>query len=129
VSWLRVELDEGRASFRPGEVVRGTASWSLDAPPAAVEVRLIWFTQGKGDRDVGLVESVPAAAPGAEGGLSFAFTLPDGPYSFSGTLVSLLWAVEAVALPASDAASAELVVSPSGREILLPRETPDAGAR
>jgi hypothetical protein len=129
VSWLRVELDEGRASFRPGEVVRGTASWSLDAPPSAVEVRLIWFTQGKGDRDVGLVEAVPAAAPSAEGGLSFAFTLPDGPYSFSGTLVSLLWAVEVVALPASEAASAELVVSPSGREILLPRETPDAGAR
>jgi len=129
VSWLKVELDEGRTSFRPGEVVRGTASWSLEAPPAAVEVRLIWFTQGKGDRDVGLVETVPCPAPGAEGRQAFAFSLPDGPYSFSGTLVSLLWAVEVVALPASDAALAELVMSPSGREILLPRETPDAGAR
>ncbi len=128
MSWLKVELDEGRTSFRPGEVVRGTASWSLEAPPSSVEVQLIWFTQGKGNRDVGSVESVPAI-PGAEGRHAFAFTLPNGPYSFSGTLVSLLWAVEVVALPASEAALAELVVSPSGREILLPRETPDAGAR
>lgn len=129
MSWLSVSLDEGKSAFRPGEVVRGTASWSLDAPPEGVEVRLVWFTAGKGDRDVGVVATEPCLVPAGEGRQNFAFTLPDGPYSFSGTLVSLLWAVEVVALPGADGARAELTVSPTGQEIVLPRETPDAGAR
>jgi hypothetical protein len=44
---------------------------------------------------------------------------PSGPYSFSGRLISLLWALEAVAEPGGEVARREIVLSPSGEEVRL----------
>ena len=53
------------------------------------------------------------------------FTLPAAPYSFSGKLISLIWAVELVA-DDSDSARWEFVLGPDGAEILLdqPNDAP-----
>jgi len=51
----------------------------------------------------------------------FRFRLPEGPYSFSGKLISLLWAIEVVASPGDMAGRAGIVVSPSGREVVIGR--------
>jgi hypothetical protein len=120
VSWLRIETRDGVTAFRPGDEVEGTVRWRFDQPPRSLELRLFWYTQGKGDQDVGVVETLPYADPGSEGHRAFCFRLPAGPYSFSGKLISLLWAIEAVAEPGAQAERCELVVSPTGREILLP---------
>jgi len=118
MSTISVTLKSG-PGFRPGETVEGTASWQLDAAPEAVEVRLFWRTEGRGTPDVGLVGSVRFDSPGAEGDRSFAFPLPEGPYSFSGKLISLLWGIEAVAVPSDDTGRAEIVLSPIREAIRL----------
>jgi hypothetical protein len=123
VSWLQVEMRDGVTAYRPGDEVAGTARWRLDLPPRAVEVRLFWYTQGKGDQDVGVVDVLKIDGAGIEDSRPFQLRLPAGPYSFSGKLISLLWAIEVVADPGG-AGRCEIVVSPTGREILLPETVP-----
>ena len=130
MSWLRIETRDGVTAFRPGDEVEGTVRWRLDQPPRSLELRLFWYTQGKGDQDVGVVENLPLAEPGLEGSRSFLFHLPAGPFSFSGKLISLLWAIEAVSETGAgtQAERCEIIVSPTGREILLQPQAPSTGA-
>lgn len=116
MSWMEVTAE--RAAHRPGEELRGEATWHLAAAPESLSLRLFWYTQGKGTQDVEVAETLEIE-PSAEGSREFRFLLPEGPYSFSGTLISLVWAVELVAEPGGEAARAEIVVSPTGREIRI----------
>jgi hypothetical protein len=116
---LKIILRDERRNFRTGETVEGVAGWRLEEAPRSVELRLFWFTRGKGTEDVGVVNQVNFPAPQNEEGRKFSFTLPAEPWSFSGQLISLIWALELVAEPGGHTARVELVVSPSGQEILL----------
>jgi hypothetical protein len=126
--WIRIETRDGSTAFLPGETVEGTVAWHFDAPAWRVELRLLWYTEGKGDQDVGIVESVPFANPGAEEIRPFHVRLPQGPFSFSGKLISLVWALEVVAEPGARAERLALTVSPTRREILLSSGGAVAGA-
>jgi hypothetical protein len=116
---LEIVLRDERRSFRPGETVEGVAVWRLDEPPKSIELRLFWFTRGKGTEDVGVVNQMRFDAPQLTEGRDFSFTLPARPFSFSGELISLIWALELVVEPGSHSTRVELVVSPSSEEILL----------
>jgi hypothetical protein len=119
MSLIQVEIRDGNTSFRPGDPVEGTVFWQLEPPPEEIEVRLFWYTQGKGDQDVGVVETFPFPSPTPTDRRQFRFRLPEGPYSFSGKLISLAWAIEVVAQPGDVAGRAEITVSPTGAEIRL----------
>ena len=121
---LGIETQYGANAFLPGETVEGTVSWQLDRPAETVELRLLWYTQGKGDQDVGVVSIVPFANPGLADRRTFRVRIPEGPYSFSGKLISLLWALEVVAEPGSLASRLEITVSPTRQEILITRRPP-----
>jgi hypothetical protein len=116
---LRILLQDEQKNFRVGETVEGVAGWRLEKPPTSVELRLFWFTRGKGTEDVGVVSQIRFDAPQQEEGRKFSFTLPEEPWSFSGQLISLIWALELVAEPGGRNARVELVLSPTGQEILL----------
>lgn len=117
-SVITIELDGGRTAFRPGELLTGSVAWRLDRPAKDLEVRLFWFTQGKGTQDV-RVTAIRRLDVGLHGRGGFRFKLPDSPYSFSGKLISLTWAIEAVAQPGERSARAEIVISPEGKEVRL----------
>jgi hypothetical protein len=119
VNRLEISTEGGRLAFHPGEELRGTASWSLDAPPTRVELRLFWRTEGKGSQDVGVAETLSFDGAAPEERREFRLRLPPGPYSFSGKLISLIWALELVAEPGADASCQDITVSPTGREILI----------
>jgi hypothetical protein len=116
---LKIGTRENRRNFQPGEELEGAAGWELEVKPASVEARLIWFTRGKGTEDVGLVHTVCFERPQAAEARPFRFRLPEHPYSFSGKLISLIWAVELVALPGKQSARCEFVMAPAGQEVLL----------
>lgn len=118
MSWARLETEHGRTTFEPGDEVAGTAAWSLPEAPTSIEIRLFWHTAGKGTLDLEVVETQVCDAL-AEGRREFRFRLPAGPYSVSGKLVSVAWAIELVAEPSGDAARAEITVGPGGREVRL----------
>ena len=119
--FILVETRDGTTSFRPGDVVEGTVRWQLPEPPEEIELRLFWSTEGKGDQDLELMQTVPFGNPGALDCRTFRVRLPEGPYSFSGKLITLRWALEVVAQPGDHAGNLFLTVSPTGEEIQLHR--------
>jgi hypothetical protein len=126
---LRLGLREDRKQFRPGDELTGAAGWELDRPPEAIEVRLIWFTRGKGTEDVGVVQTVRFDQPKAAEARPFSFRLPLAPYSFSGKLISLIWALELVVLPSKQSTRIDFVVGPEAKEVVLPQVPPPTSSR
>ena len=124
---IRLGLRENQTAFRPGEMITGAVLWEFEKVPASAEVRLVWFTRGKGTEDGGIAAAVPFADAPAADTREFSFDAPNGPYSFSGTLIAVLWAVEFVATPGKEFQRIEIVIAPDAREIHLPRiEQPKA---
>jgi hypothetical protein len=116
---LGIELDGNKTAFAPGEQIEGRIEWNLDANPTAIELSLLWYTSGKGTRDVGVCGTHRVEHPGSLGSEGFSFLLPPGPYSFSGTLISLIWTLELTSTPGDETVRREIVLSPTGREIAL----------
>ena len=126
---LQVTFDGGREEYSPGEEVTGFARWQLPKAPESLEVRLFWSTSGRGDRDFAVVETEVIDRPPAAGEHRFRFRLPLAPYSFSGRLVSLVWAVELVAVDEEIAGHADLVLGPGGCEARIDGHAEEAPAR
>ena len=116
---MRVDLDDDRRWYLPGDSVSGRVGWTTEPEPEAVELRLFWHTSGKGTEDVEIVDDLRIEAPGSSGERGFSFHLPLGPYSFSGSLITLAWALELVLLPGGETERVDLVVSPIPVEVQL----------
>ncbi len=115
---ITTELDN--RVFVPGETIRGTVAWEAAAGDSLhPEVRLFYFTHGKGTMDVEVVKTVPFPQAASRDTRAFEFAAPESPYSFSGRLVSLVWAVEAELWSGGPVDRVELTVSPSGKEVEL----------
>ncbi len=117
-SLLKVDLDGGRSAFEPGETISGEASWQVDRADS-VQVRLFWFTSGRGTRDAQIIDSITVTEPSQVGRSRFSFRLPTEPYSISGKLISLTWAIEMVIEPGERSTRAEFMMAPGGSAIVL----------
>jgi len=122
---LTLRTSEGRTWFRPGAIIEGEASWQLEEEAEAVAIRLFWYTSGKGTRDVEIVDSLRTVHAGSSGSQSFRLRVPDGPYAFSGTLITLSWAIELVVDPGGATERLDLVVGPRPVEVQLPEPVDD----
>ncbi len=116
---LTLSTADGRSWFKPGELIVGRASWDLDKEVDAIEIRLFWYTSGKGTRDVGIEGSLRVDGPDTSGSRDFSFRAPEGPYSFSGKLITLAWSIEAVVLPGGETERLDLGIGPRPVEIIL----------
>ncbi len=116
---IKTELDN--LAYTPGETLRGEVSWKVDLMKNSHggEIRLFYYTSGKGTRDVETINTVEVVITVESGSQAFEFHLPSEPYSFSGKLVSLIWAVEFQVLESDETERLEFVLSPSGQEIDL----------
>ena len=118
MSKLHLELDA--RAFEPGERVSGTIRWDHSQKPAdLLRLSLLWHTAGKGDEAAETVSQIEVRSPPPVGSDRFAFDLPAYPWSFSGKLVSLIWAVEASLEPKGDLEREEIVIAPGRTERLL----------
>lgn len=121
---VTIRTADGRTSFSPGGPIAGTVAWSLPENPKRLEVRLFWFTRGKGTEDVQIVEQFAIENATVQGERPFTFHAPNGPYSFSGKLISLVWGLEVLAEPKDRSDRIEIVCAPGGREIVPPPAAP-----
>lgn len=120
MSTVTIDLLDGVTSFVPGAPIDGVVTWNLDSAAPSIEVRLLWYTDGKGDRDVALVDTVRYDAPPAADAQAFSFVAPVGPFSFAGQITSLSWAVEAhVEKQKKLIATMPIVIAPHAREVTL----------
>jgi hypothetical protein len=119
MSTVRIDLGDGGQSYKPGDSIRGRVTWQVDDEPQSAELRLFWYTSGKGTQDVETIDSVAFTAPQMNDDRSFTLSLPRQPFSFSGKLISLVWALELIVEPGANVARQEFVMSSTGREIVL----------
>jgi hypothetical protein len=116
---ITISARDGRTQFSPGERLDVTVEWQLVQTPRTVSVRLVWYTRGKGDTDVSVVDERRFESPRSFERRECTFPLPEAPFSFSGKLVSLVWAVEVVVEPSGESARLDIVVAPGGKEVEL----------
>ncbi len=119
MSELEIRTRDDRTAFLPGEELAGLVTWMMDGPPGRVELRLFWRTEGKGTKDVNVVDKITFDNPGRQERREFRFQLPDGPYSFSGRLISLVWALELVLGANWNTERLEIIISPTKSEVAL----------
>ena len=108
---MSVDLTLERTEFEPGEAVCGTARAE---GRGKVVVSLLWFTSGRGTEDVGVVAREEGEVDG-ELALPFELRLPTTPWTFSGRLVSVQWAVEVSLEPGGEVTRVAIVSGP-GRQ-------------
>jgi hypothetical protein len=116
---LHIEIENGRTTFSPGDTLAGRVSWNVDADPQSAELRLFWYTSGKGTENVGVVQTMTFDRPQRGDRREFRMALPYAPYSCSGTLVSIIWALELIVEPQSWTERRELTIAPGGVEVTL----------
>jgi len=113
-----IRMTHGRSAFRPGDAVTGKISWALPESRTRLELRLFWYTAGKGTVDTTLVDALTLDRPEPSGESDFSLRIPaNGPVSCSGQLVSVLWALELIAEPGGAIGRIDLVVGPTGVEL------------
>ena len=122
---LRLRLDrdvsgsDAAPGYAPGDTITVTLHWDLAEPPRNLCCNLLWYTEGKGDDNIEVIHRETISDPGPRGEAQLHFTAPAFPYSFSGHLISLIWAMEAVAENPDAVERIPLVIAPAGVEIRL----------
>ena len=118
---LAIQLDDNRTGFKPGETISALIEWSLADQPDSIELRVVWNTVGKGTTDVGIEHAITIDSPNQSDSRRIDVPLPKAPYSFSGKLVSLVWALELVVSPSRESCRQEITIAPGGSEVQLRR--------
>jgi hypothetical protein len=101
VPLVSIQIDNRQATHRPGETLTG--EYQIDAvEPSelrAVELSVLWYTEGKGDEDLGIHyferrtdEDQDDNTPLTEL-RKFSLALPASPLSYEGVLIKLRWCV------------------------------------
>ena len=116
---LTIETFNNKTVYLPGEKISGKAKWNITGNSKKIELKLFWYTVGKGTMDLSVVDSMVLENPLSSGSRDFSFTLPEIPFSFSGKLISVIWALELIAQGFNETGCLELTVSPSGKEITV----------
>jgi hypothetical protein len=86
--------------FKPGEAMQGSVQVTVqrDMNCRHLFIRLVWQTEGRGDRDRGVVEEVDLYQGHLRAGTpmhhSFHFRLPQEPWSYAGYHINIIWYVE-----------------------------------
>lgn len=121
---IQLQVDYNHTEFTPGDTISGKIIWTDPGGEHSLSLRLFWFTEGKGTQDIEVLHEL--SWPASQGNASFSIVLPNEPYSFSGTLVSISWAIEAVLLPKETSSTRyNFQLTPDGREIhLIPVKDP-----
>lgn len=92
---LEIVLAGNKTEYAPGEHIEGTVRWGAnDEPPDGLVVGLLYQTEGRGTQDTVHVDEVEVATLALTGEHNFRFLVPESPYTFDGTLISLRWYVE-----------------------------------
>jgi hypothetical protein len=114
----------------PGATLQGEADLGGDPTRSRFfTLRLSYWTEGKGERDEALVEEVELEAEPGQRVVPFRFRMPEGPYSFSGSLISLCWAVDLAVRGEPHRVREPFVLTPTGDELLLERVPQDEEPR
>lgn len=95
---LEILIESDRGLVKPGGMVKGGFRILAEAPQpvARVELSVLWYTDGKGDMDQGLIHHETLAVGETltpDRAFPFQVRLPDQPWSYHGQLIKIRWVV------------------------------------
>lgn len=94
------EAEQGVVHFEPGETLQGSATVMPESKLDCrhLYARLVWHTEGRGERDRGVAAEMDLYQGLLHAGTptyhTFHFKLPEGPWSYAGYYINILWEVE-----------------------------------
>lgn len=113
---LRILLEGNRRVYQPGDLLRG--EYQIDSlkllQPAAVEISVLWHTEGQGDEDLAVhhferFDADDHPAIHSYRSRRFETRVPASPLSYQGLIVKIRWCVRVrVFLPRGKALVAEM---------------------
>lgn len=118
-------IDIPQKNYRPGQEISGSVLWDMTQRTDRLVLSLGWWTEGKGTKDEAIIQSLSWDNPARIGKEIFRFALPmDIPYTFSGRLISVVWALQFSAEKTKVENSLEiLTISPTDSEFDLTQNT------
>ena len=122
---ISIELKDGKTSYNPGEKIRGKLEWELAQEVPEITINIFWYTEGIGEQDSELAKTEVIKAPLQNDRQNFEIDLPMAPYSYSGQITALKWAIEATAMKDKVKDVKEFSMTPGNREVILPEVKED----
>ena len=122
---ISIELKDGKTSYNPGEKIRGELEWELAQEVPEITINIFWYTEGIGEQDSEVAKTEVIKAPLQSDRQGFEIDLPVAPYSYSGQITALKWAIEATAMKDKVKDVKEFSITPGNREIILPEVKED----
>ena len=99
-SSVTIRLDDNGRVYRPGETLSGEYQLQsvMHGDVKAIEVSVLWYSEGKGDEDMAVHEFQRLSAEDGDWidptrPARFNTTLPNSPFSYDGVIVKIRWCV------------------------------------
>lgn len=112
---VKIELDNFH--HQPFQTLTGKVRLTGPVTAAKMELRVFWFTRGRGDEEAEICHRLSINTQEKLSG--FSWKLPAAPYSFAGQLITMAWAVEVVDEKENSLDLVPFLLSPSGEEMQL----------
>ncbi|NIS82650.1 MAG: hypothetical protein GTO14_21165 [Anaerolineales bacterium] len=112
------EMESGMMRYEPGGYLRGSVQVTpvSDLNCRHLNARLVWRTEGRGDRDREIVDELDLfqglLRAGDTSYHTFHFNMPQEPWSYAGYYVNIIWELEvAIDVPmAADPKASEVFI-------------------
>lgn len=109
---LILKVDGSENIFCPGANIAVEAGWRQQDPPDHAAVRLFWYTDGDDLLDTKLCGEQILEGRGNNHKKKITMQLPEAPFSCSGPLFSIRWAIELVLNGGEQAKRVDIRVAP-----------------
>lgn len=106
---IQIKLDNSNPG--PGGILSGVVLWQFETQPRELTLDVSWETSGKGTGDSDIVHTEEWLPDNKKGEKRFQFTLPRGPISVQGNLISIRWIVECTSEKPDEECSVSFVLS------------------
>ncbi|MDD3119656.1 MAG: hypothetical protein PHQ27_10790 [Victivallales bacterium] len=121
---LIVSLDHPDGVYLPGSTMTVKVQRDDDSGNGRIELVLFWYTDDEGyDDSVKALTSVVETFPG-QSRYEVKMVLPEGPYSFSGSLIKLCWRLEVTEQPGGMTAMVDFALQPGKEPLVLSKVQP-----
>ncbi len=117
---ISIHLHDEQTGFAPGGTIAGEVRWNQlpVSDKTVISLELAFRTEGKGTSQREVFHELEWPVTMAKGNESFTIEAPNWPWSFSGKLVSILWALDAWQ-GNEHAEAVPVTISPNGDEMDL----------
>ena len=117
---MTIDLHINKEHYLPNETLRGSITYKNVNREEKLILILYWYTTGMSELDTHKHLTLDFSPPSESGQQEFFIQLPNHPYSFSGKLITLTWALKLSRINSEMAIIKKIFISPiNGKEIQL----------